>query len=115
MLETRKCLHVYHYYQHPDFGLMHVRVQTWFPFTVDLCLNGREWLARQMDRAALHYVQRDNCFTWVEQPDRVQALLERQLQTDWPNADSDESGHLFQSISDTVPGLSDSCRSEATL
>jgi hypothetical protein len=31
------------------------------------------------------------------------------------NADSDESGHLFQSISDTVPILSDSCRSEATL
>jgi len=31
------------------------------------------------------------------------------------DADSDESGHLFQSISDTVPGLSDSCRSEATL
>jgi uncharacterized repeat protein (TIGR03803 family) len=30
-------------------------------------------------------------------------------------ADSDESGHLFQSISDTIPGLSDSCRSEATL
>jgi len=30
-------------------------------------------------------------------------------------ADSDESGHLFQSISDTVPILSDSCRSEATL
>ena len=27
---------------------------------------------------------------------------------------SDESGHLFQSISDTIPGLSDSCRSEAT-
>jgi hypothetical protein len=33
----------------------------------------------------------------------------------WLLADSDESGHLFQSISDTVPGLSDSCRSEATL
>ncbi len=34
----------------------------------------------------------------------------------WENtADSDESGHLFQSISDTIPGLSDSCRSEATL
>jgi hypothetical protein len=31
------------------------------------------------------------------------------------NADSDESGHLFQSISDTIPILSDSCRSEATL
>jgi hypothetical protein len=84
VLETRKCLHLYHYYQHPDFGLMHVRVQTWFPFTVDVCLNGREWLARQMDQAGLHYVQRDNCFTWVEKPDRVQALLERQLHTNWP-------------------------------
>lgn len=83
VLETRKCLHLYHYYQHPHFGLMHVRVQTWFPFTVEVCLNGREWLARQMDRARLHYVQRDNCFTWVEKPQRVQALLEQQLHTDW--------------------------------
>src|SRR5208282_1003580 len=33
----------------------------------------------------------------------------------YTHADSDESGHLFQSISDTVPILSDSCRSEATL
>jgi hypothetical protein len=30
-------------------------------------------------------------------------------------ADSDESVHLFQSISDSVPGYSDDCRSEATL
>jgi hypothetical protein len=30
-------------------------------------------------------------------------------------ADSDESGHLFQSVSDTIPILSDSSRSEATL
>ncbi len=83
VLETRKCLHLYHYYQHRDFGLMHVRVQSWFPFTVDVCLNGRDWLARQMDGAGLGYVQRDNCFTWVEDPAKVQALLERQLQTNW--------------------------------
>ena len=28
---------------------------------------------------------------------------------------SDESGHLFRFISDTIPGKADSCRSEATL
>ena len=84
VLETRKCLHLYHYYQHPDFGLMHVRVQTWFPFTVDVCLNGREWLARQMDRAGVGYVQRDNCFTRVENPAKAQALLAEQGRTDWP-------------------------------
>lgn len=84
VLENRKCTHLYHYYQHPEFGLMHVRVQTWFPFTVDLCLNGREWLARQMDRADLTYEQRDNCFARVSDPERAQALLDEQRRTDWP-------------------------------
>ena len=84
VLETRKCTHLYHYYQHRDFGLCHVRVQTWFPFTVDVCLNGREWLARQMDRAGLSYQQQDNCFTRLNDPVRAQALLDKQLRTDWP-------------------------------
>ena len=83
-LETRKCTHFYHYFMHPDFGLMHVRVQTWFPFSVDVCLNGREWLARQMDRAGLGYEQRENCFVRVSDPVRAQALLEEQLRTEWP-------------------------------
>ncbi|MDR1280937.1 MAG: hypothetical protein LBK99_08960, partial [Opitutaceae bacterium] len=39
--------------------------QTWFPFNVEVCLNGREWLARQMDRAGMDYEQRDNCFARV--------------------------------------------------
>lgn len=47
--EPRKCLHLYHYLMHPVFGFMHLRLQTWFPFGLQVCLNGREWLARQMD------------------------------------------------------------------
>src|SRR5688572_19212324 len=38
---------------HSDFGLMHVRVQSWFPFAVQVCLDGRESLARQMDAAGI--------------------------------------------------------------
>jgi hypothetical protein len=53
VLEQRKCTHLYHYYMHQDFGLMHVRVKSWFPFMVSICLNGRNWLARQMDRAGI--------------------------------------------------------------
>jgi hypothetical protein len=83
VLETRKCTHLYHYFQHADFGQVSVRVQTWFPFTVDVCLNGREWLARQMDRAGLSYEQRDHCFVRVSDPVRAQALLDEQLRTDW--------------------------------
>jgi hypothetical protein len=84
VLEPRKCLHLYHYFLHPELGLCHVRVQTWFPFTVDVCLNGRDRLARQMDAVGLAYRQRDNCFVWVEQASRAQALLDDQLRTDWP-------------------------------
>jgi hypothetical protein len=83
-LQQRRCLHLYHYLQHPTFGLCHVRVQTWLPFTVEVWLNGREWLARQMDQAGLAYVQRDNCFTHLADPAAAQALLERQHRADWP-------------------------------
>jgi hypothetical protein len=79
----RKCVHLYHYQIHPVFGFMHARIQTWFPFRIYVCLNGREWLARQMDRARLHYVRRDNTFTWLEDLDRAQALFDQQLRADW--------------------------------
>ena len=42
------------------------------PFAIQICLNGREWLARAKDAAGLHYVQRDNCFSWLEDPERAQ-------------------------------------------
>jgi hypothetical protein len=84
VMESAKCTHLYHYYQHPEIGLMNIRVQTWFPFSVDVCINGRQWLARQMDRAGLDYQQRDNCFIWVEDGAAVQRLLDEQLRTDWP-------------------------------
>src|ERR1700730_18421194 len=58
--------HVYHYQIHPVVGFMHARIQTWFPFRIYVCLNGREWLARQLDQAGLTYQRRDNGFTWIE-------------------------------------------------
>jgi len=82
----RKCLYLYHYQVHPTFGFMHARIQTWFPFAIQICLNGRAWLARSMDAAGLHYIRRDNCFTWLEHPEQAQRLMDRQLQTVWPEA-----------------------------
>jgi hypothetical protein len=80
----RKCLHYYWYEFHPQCGFLHLRLRTWFPFDVQICLNGREWLARQMDAAGLGYQRADNCFTSVEDFAQAQALLQAQLQTDWP-------------------------------
>ena len=80
----RKCLFLYHYHVHPMFGFMHARIQTWFPFSIQICLNGREWLARSLDAAGVGYVQRDNCFTQLDNPKRAQRLMERQVQAAWP-------------------------------
>ena len=83
VLTHAKCLHLYFYHQHPLFGLMHLRLQTWFPFQIEICLNGREWLARQMDRTGLGYQRQDNYFAWLEDPPKAQRLMDRQLQCCW--------------------------------
>ena len=79
----RKCLHYYLYIRHPRFGLMHVRIMSWFPMQVQICLNGREWLARQLDAAGIRYQRLDNTFAWVEDFARAQELLDEQQKTDW--------------------------------
>ena len=80
----RKCLHLYHYWMHEQFGLMHARLQTWLPFNLKVCLNGRQWLARQMDAAGVGYMQRDNCFVALSDPAQAQALMDEQLTANWP-------------------------------
>jgi hypothetical protein len=69
---------------HEQFGLMHVRLQTWFPFNMRVCLNGRSWLARQMDQAGIGYRQKDNCFVAIDDVAAAQSLLDGQLKMHWP-------------------------------
>jgi hypothetical protein len=82
-LDWGKCQHLYFYYIHPAFGFMHVRLQTWFPFQVQICLNGREWLSRQMDRHQMEYSRKENCFTSIPHVKGAQRLMDKQLKTDW--------------------------------
>lgn len=79
----RQCLFVYHYWIDAVFGFMSARLQTWFPFPLYVFLNGREWLARQMDQIGLRYQRHDNCFSWIDDFPRAQTLMEDQLKTDW--------------------------------
>lgn len=83
--KQRKCSHLYHYYLDPRFGWMYVRLQTWFPFEMQIYLNGREWLTRTLEQQGLKYRRSDNKILWVEDWPRAQALLDEQLQTHWPS------------------------------
>lgn len=83
-LEWSRCLHLYFYFVHAELGLMHLRLQTWFPFLVHVGLNGREWLCRQLDREGIAYRRHDNCLPWIADVPRAQALLDAQPKARWP-------------------------------
>jgi hypothetical protein len=79
-----QCSFLYRYAFHPVFGFMNARVQTWYPFKIQICLNGREWLARQLDQIGMRYKRHDNKILWVEDFATAQRLLDQQLQVHWP-------------------------------
>jgi hypothetical protein len=82
----QKCLHYYFYLQHREFGFMHLRLQTWLPLTIHIGINGREWLARQLDAEGIGYRRADNCFLELSDVDRAQALCAAQLKHRWRNS-----------------------------
>jgi hypothetical protein len=83
-VELAKCKHYYHYYLDPLYGLRYTRLQSWFPFTMHVGLNGRDWLAQQLTRAGIAYRKQDNCFPWIADCAAAQKLADKQQTTNWP-------------------------------
>jgi hypothetical protein len=81
----RKCLHLYFYFADREFGLMHVRLQTWLPLTIQVCLNGREYLAKQMEQAGISFKQQGNCFTHIADFQKAQQLSDQLITKNWPS------------------------------
>lgn len=79
----RPCHVLYQYRLDEQFGWMYARIQTWFPFHIQIGLNGREWLARQMSVRGWKFRQVQNCFSWLEDFARAQELMDQQLKINW--------------------------------
>src|SRR5205807_1325596 len=79
----RKCLCLYFYYLDAEFGLMHIRLQTWFPLTVQVYVNGHHWLARRLDQHKVGYQLRDNAFVALDNPDKAQRLADDLFRHKW--------------------------------
>jgi hypothetical protein len=80
----RKCLHHYLYLIDDEFGFMHVRIQGWIPYECQIYLNGREWLARQLDKAGIGYVRYDNSLLAVDDLEAAAELCDRFAHKAWP-------------------------------
>ena len=79
----RVCLHFYFYFLDPRFGFMHVRIQSWFPFTLQVYISGREHLARQLDKAGISYRRYDNALTHISDLEKAQLIARRLVFTNW--------------------------------
>lgn len=82
-LDTTRCKHLYFYYDHPVYGFMSVRLQTWFPFGIQIAVNGREWLKRSLDTAGCACLKNDNKFLYLADYPLAQQLLDTQMDTRW--------------------------------
>jgi hypothetical protein len=72
----RKCLHYYFYSIDREFGLIHVRLESWLPFSIQVYVNGREYLARRLEKAGISFEKRDNCFIRIDDVKRAQEMLD---------------------------------------
>jgi hypothetical protein len=67
-----------------EFGFMHVRIQGWIPCECQIYINGREWLARQLDRRAISCVRYDNSLLAIDKPEAAATLCDRFAHKAWP-------------------------------
>jgi len=81
----RKCKFLYHYWIDPRLGFMSARIQTWFPFSIQVCINGREWLSRRMDEAGMRYDRYENSFSWIDDFAKAQKIIDRMHKIHWPS------------------------------
>lgn len=72
-----RCLTLYFYYLDRHFGFMHVRLSTWMPFSIQVYVNGHDWLARQMTAKEIAFKQVENAFVGIENCSKAQAIADR--------------------------------------
>ena len=74
---------LYFYFLDPQLDLIHIRLTTWFPFTVQIYVNGHSWLARQMLKRRLGFTQQDNVFTALDDPQAARKLADTFVDQNW--------------------------------
>jgi hypothetical protein len=74
-----KTVYVNHYYFYIDdeeFGPLFLKVCSYAPWSIKLCLNGHEWAKRQLDKRGTRYEALDNGFLSCSQATKLQEICD---------------------------------------
>jgi hypothetical protein len=77
---SRQSVYVNHYYfylQDKEFGLGFIKVCSYAPYAVKICLNGHEWAKRQAQKQGLSFEALDNGFLSCEDPAKLQEICDQ--------------------------------------
>jgi hypothetical protein len=77
LFHRNKTVYVNHYYIYlddADFGAAFLKVCSYAPWGMKLCLNGHEWAKRQLDKRRIAYETLDNGFRSCAQPEKLQEI-----------------------------------------
>ena len=66
----------YFYLQDAEWGPAFIKVGSYLPYPVRICLNGNEWLKQQLRKEGMPFESLDNGFLWCADPDRLQQLAD---------------------------------------
>jgi hypothetical protein len=75
---------LYYYFLDKDLGLIHVRLQTWAPFTCQVYVNGHEYVARKMAQRKIAFEPVDNAFVQLSDPAEAPRIANRFAKLPWP-------------------------------
>lgn len=76
---SRQSVYVKHYYFYVldlDWGPAFLKVGTYLPYPVKLCLNGHEWAKQQLRRERIAFEALDNGFVSCRAPQRLQEICD---------------------------------------
>ena len=96
-----KCKHYYFYYNDEEFGWMFLKIQTWFPFNVQIYINGRESLSKILDKNNIKYEMYNNSFSYIEDFEKAQKLADGILE----KKISDSFDGLIKKINNLLPDI----------
>lgn len=68
--------HYYFYLDDADFGPLFLKVCSYAPWGIKLCLNGHEWAKRQLAKQGVAFTVLDNGFLECDEPEALQAVCD---------------------------------------
>jgi len=73
-----KVNHYYFYIRDEEVGgLNYIKICSYFPFNVEIYVNGHNWLEMQLKRKGIGYVKEDNCILEVDDVSALQRMCSR--------------------------------------